>query len=165
MSAATSPSGGRGGSTRTPGKRSSVASEEPDGHLDLCGRAGRADDVLEVAATAGCGLVDRSRGAAVARLDLDLLQRWAVEDEDRRPSKPEAAKQLDADRLADGDHGVGASERPAWSQGEPAPEPRRIRVEAAVELVGVVDEPGPVATRKEPARRERVEVVRVHDLA
>ena len=45
-----------------------------------------------------------------------------------------------------------------------AGEPRRVRVELGVELVRVVDEPRVQLLREQVRRRQRVEVVRVHDV-
>jgi hypothetical protein len=44
------------------------------------------------------------------------------------------------------------------------PEPRRARLETAVELVRVVDEARAVATGEQVAGRQGVEVVRVNDV-
>ena len=143
-SAATSASGATGGSTRTPGSDRPSPPSEPDGHLDLGRSTRRLDDVVEQPSWADGRLIDRPHGSAGPRLDVDLLERRAVEDEERRSPEPQPARQLGRDRLADRHDRVGAPrEYPFETQREPVPEPRRILFEAAVQLVRVVDEPRP----------------------
>ena len=66
----------------------------------------------------------------------------------------------------DGDHGVASpGEPPLDSPDDGAVELRRVGLLERVELVRVVDEPRPPPPRKERARRQGVEVVRVDDVA
>ena len=164
-SAETSASGGTGCSTRTPGRdRPSPPRSLTVTSTSRAVPAAR-DDVVEHASRASSRLIDRPHRRPRARLDLDVLAPWAVEDDKRHASETEPARQLRGNRLADGYDGISAACEEAFEcQREPPPESRRVDLETAVELVGVVDEPRPKAACDQVTGRQRVEIVRVDDV-
>ena len=73
--------------------------------------------------------------------------------------------QLSGDRLADRDDSARTSRQRALEARENcARQTRRIRLEVGIQLVRVVDESRPGLLREEISRRQRVEVIRVHDV-